>query len=235
MFIQIDDREKQSRIDNAIKYYSENYNDECVIKHLPFGDFVFENQVVIEYKSLKDFVNSVKSHRVFNQAIDQSFVFSHHFIIVVSNERERRGYFNKLKHLSQSGLYFDEKMYIGAIARLNTYTTVIQANNELEAFLYMRSQARKCLDNKHIIKRLEQKTDNPAFNFLMNIKHISDVKAETIVDGLQLYSLEDLLNITNNDLQSLNGIGSTTAGIIMKAIKGKTIWQSYQTGQYSKD
>ena len=83
----------------------------------------------------------------------------------------------------------------------------------------MRSQARKCLDNKHVVKRLETKTDIPAFNFLMNIKHISDVKAETIVDGLNLYTLEDLLNVTNNELQSLDGIGSQTSGIIMKAIK----------------
>ena len=83
----------------------------------------------------------------------------------------------------------------------------------------MRSQARKCLDNKHIIKRLEQKTDNPCFNFLMNIKHISDVKAELIVRELELETLTDLLKITNNDLQAIKGIGSQTAGIVMKSIR----------------
>ena len=54
----------------------------------------------------------------------------------------------------------------------------------------------------------------------MNIKHISDMKAKTIVEGLNLYTLEDLLNVTNNELQSLDGIGSQTSGIIMKALKG---------------
>lgn len=216
--IQIDNREKHSRIENATEYYKQQ-NDTVVVKELPFGDYIFDNQVVFEYKTIKDFVQSVKSQRVFNQAIDQSTTYKWHFVIIVGTERERRGYFNKLKHLGNTDLYFDERKYIGAISRLNTFTTVIQASHEKEAFLYMRSQARKCLDNKHVVKRLESKTDNPAFNFLMNIKHISDVKAETIVDGLGLYTLEDLLNVTNNELQSLNGIGSGTAGIVMKAIK----------------
>ena len=218
MLVEIDNREKHSRIENAKEYYS-SLNDEVIIKELPFGDYIFDKQVVVEYKTLQDFVKSVQSRRVFNQAIDQSTVFKYHFVIIVSTERERRGYFNKLKHLHNRDLYFDENKYIGAIARLNTFTTVIQANNEKEAFKFMKSQARKCLDNKHIIKRLEQKTDNPCFNFLMNIKHISDVKAELIVRELELETLTDLLKITNNDLQAIKGIGSQTAGIVMKSIR----------------
>lgn len=218
MEILIDNREKQSRIEHAKKYY-EHYNYKVTVKELPFGDYIFENKVVFEYKTLKDFVKSVQNQRVFNQAIDQSTTYPYHFVIIVSSANERRKYFTKLKNTGHPDLYFNEIKFIGAISRLNTYTTVIQAENELEAFLYMKSQSRKCLDNKHIIKRLESKTDNPAFNFLMNIKHISDVKAKTICDGLDLYTLEDLLNVTNNELQGLDGIGSATAGIIMKAIK----------------
>lgn len=218
--VQIDNREKYSRKENA-KHYYEEQGDQVIIKELAFGDYIFNNEVVFEYKTIKDFVQSVKSNRVFNQAVDQSTTYKYHFVIIVGTERERRGYLNKLKHLGNTQLYFDNKKYIGAICRLNTYTTVIQVNTEKEAFYYMRTQARKCLDNKHVIKRLETKTDNPAFNFLMNIKHISDVKAEIIVDGLNLYTLEDLLNVTNNQLQSLNGIGSTTVGIIMKALHKK--------------
>lgn len=218
--IRIDDREKTSRIEHAQEYY-ESKNDNVQVQKLPFGDYIFNDKVVFEYKTIKDFVKSVQNQRVFNQAIDQSTTYKYHFVIVVSTERERRGYFNKLKHLGNRDLYFDEYKYIGAIARLNTFTTVIQASTEKEAFIYMRSQARKCLDNKHIVKRLEQKTDNPCFNFLMNIKHISDVKAELIVKELELESLTDLLQVKNNDLQAIKGIGSSTTGIIMKAIWGK--------------
>jgi ERCC4-type nuclease len=218
MEIVLDNREKHSRIENAKKYY-ENLGDIVSVKELPFGDYIFENKVVFEYKTLSDFIQSVKSGRVFNQAIDQSTVFPYHFVIVVSSIGERKVYFKKLRFTGNPNLYFDEKKFIGAISRLNTFTTVLQANNETEAFMFMRSQARKCLDNKQIVKRLETKTDNPAFNFLMNIKHISDTKAKLIVENLDLYSLEDLLNVTNNDLQGIKGIGSQTSGIIMKALK----------------
>ena len=218
MDILIDYREKKSRIEHATKYY-ENMNDHVHVQELPFGDYIFENKVVIEYKTISDFVQSVKSSRVFNQAIDQSTVFPYHFVIIVASERERRGYFNKLRYMGNRNLYFDDKQYFGAIARLNTFTTVLQANNELEAFKFMRAQARKCLDNKHVVKRLQEKTDNPAFNFLMNIKHISDKKAELIVNELGLETLSDLLAVTNNDLQAIDGIGSKTTGIIMKSIR----------------
>ena len=217
-YIKVDNREKHSRQENAKEYYT-HLGDEVHIQELPFGDYIFDDQVVFEYKTLSDFVKSVQNQRVFNQAIDQSTTYKFHFVIVVSTERERRGYFNKLKHLGNRDLYFDNYKYIGAIARLNTFTTVIQASTEKEAFTYMRSQARKCLDNKHVVKRLETKTNNPCFNFLMNIKHISDVKAELIVKELELETLTDLLNVTNNDLQAIKGIGSQTAGIIMKSIK----------------
>ncbi len=218
MLVKIDFREKQLRIKKASEYYKKQ-NDIVHVQELPFGDYIFEDQVVFEYKTISDFVQSVKSGRVFNQAIDQSTTYKYHFVIIVGSSRQIRGYINKLKVLGNHKLYFDEKHFNGAIARLNTYTTVIQKDTEKEAFEFMRIQARKCLDNKHIVKRLQTKTDNPCFNYLMNIKHISDAKAELIVNSLNLETLEDLLNITNNELQEIDGIGSATAGIVMKSIR----------------
>lgn len=217
--VEIDNREKRSRIEHAKQYYG---NDNVEVKELPFGDYIFKKQVVFEYKTISDFIQSVKSGRVFNQAVDQSSVFKFHFIIIVGSDRDVRNYISKLRFMKNTRFYFDERKFIGAIARLNTYTTVLRASNETEAFYFMKTQARKCLDNKHIIKRLEAKTDNPAFNFLMNIKHISDTKADLIVNHLNLYTLEDLLNVTNDDLQKIPGIGSATAGIIQKALWRKS-------------
>ena len=218
MEILIDDREKQSRIDKAIDYYESN-GDTVYVTRLDIGDYIFENQVVMEFKSLTDFVKSVKDRRVFNQAIDQSLNFKYHFIVVVSTDRQRRAYFNKLIHSGWKHGYFDEDQYIGAIARLNTYTTVIQADYEKQAFKYMRAQARKCLDNKHIVKRLATKTDNPAFNWLMDIKHISDNTAELLVDNFNLFDLESLFALDYHEMQEVKGIGEETAKIVMNSIK----------------
>lgn len=215
MQVLIDDRENKSRITKAIEYFEEQ-GDTVNVDHLEIGDYIINNEVVYEYKRLDDFVKSVKDRRVFNQAIDQSLNFKYHFVVVVSTDRQRRAYFNKI---IRKGGYFDENQYIGAIARLNTYTTVIQADYEKQAFIYMRSQARKCLDNKHIVKRLATKTDNPAFNWLMDIKHISDKTAELLVDNFNLFDLESLFALDYHNMQTVKGIGEETARIVMNSIK----------------
>lgn len=225
MDISIDDREKKSRIQKATKYF-EKQGDSVKVTHLEIGDYLIDNQVVFEYKTLKDFVQSVKSRRVFNQAIDQSLNFKYHFIVIVSTPSERKAYFRKLLYSGWKGGYFNEKQYIGAISRLNTYTTVIQADNEKQAFKYMRTQAHKCLDNKHVVKRLATKTDNPAFNWLVGIKHISDNTAELLVDSFDLYDVDSLLQLDYHKMQEVKGIGQETARIVMNSIK-KTWMNDY--------
>ena len=216
--VTIDDREKKTRIEKAIEYFEEK-GDKVKVTHLDIGDYIINNEVVFEYKRLDDFVKSVKDRRVFNQAVDQSTNFKYHFVVVVGTDRQRKAYFNKTTRVEFKGGYFDENQYIGAISRLNTYTTVIQADYEKQAFKYMRSQAHKCLDNKHVVKRLETKTDNPAFNWLMDIKHISDNTAELLVDNFNLYDLYSLFQLDFNEMQKIKGIGVETAKIVMNSIK----------------
>lgn len=219
MNIIIDDREKKSRIQKAIEYFQDEKGDTVKVDHLEIGDYIINNEVVFEYKRLDDFVKSVKERRVFNQAVDQSVNFKYHFVVVVATDRQRRAYFNKSTRVGFKGGYFDEAQYIGAIARLNTYTTVIEADYEKQAFMYMRAQARKCLDNKHVVKRLETKTDNPAFNWLMSIKHIGDDTAELLVDNFDLFDLDSLFKLDFNEMQQVKGIGVETAKIVRNSIK----------------
>lgn len=213
--IEIDHRENTPRIIKARQYY-EKKGDTVKVKELLIGDYIFNNQVVFEYKRLDDFIKSVTEKRVFNQAIDQTTSFPYHFVIIVGSDYEKREAFDDAEWPD-----FTWANYEGAIARLNTYTTVKECSTQAQAIRFMRTQARKCLDNKHVVKRLPQKTDNPAFNYLLNVKHIGDDTAELIVDNLDVYDLEDLLNLDNNKLQDVKGIGSKTAGIVMRAIKRK--------------
>lgn len=213
--ILMDHRENTPRLANAKQYY-EDQGDTVQIKDLLIGDYLFNNQVVFEYKTLEDFIKSVQESRVFNQAIDQTQAFPYHFVIIVASEKELYDRFYGAEWPE-----FTWQQYKGAIARLNTYTTVIEASTEHQAIMFMRIQARKCLDGKHVVKRLAQKTDNPAFNYLVGVKHIGDDTAELIVDALDVYDLDDLLNLDNNKLQEIKGIGSKTAGIVMRAIKRK--------------
>lgn len=214
--IQMDFRENTPRLEAAEKYYSEQMGDTVEIKDLLVGDYIFNNQVCFEYKTLDDFIHSVEEKRIFNQAIDQTTTFPYHFVIIQASDYEKHVMFDGFDN---EPLVFGWDNYEGAISRLNTYTTVIECSSQERCIKMMRRQATKCLDNKHVIKRLKQKTDNPAFNYLALVKHIGDDTAELIVDNLDVYDLDDLLNLNNNRLQDIKGIGSKTAGIVMRAIK----------------
>jgi len=217
--IQIDHREHDDRIRKAACYYKSK-QDNVTVKELLVGDYIFNNQVCFEYKTLTDFIDSVESKRIFNQAIDQTTNFPYHFVIVVASDLEKHEMFDGF---DGEAYVFGWDNYDGAIARLNTFTTVKECSTEERAIKFMRQQSRKCLDNKHVVKRLKQKTDNPAFNYLALTKHIGDDTAELIVDNLGLYDLDDLLKLDNNTLQEIKGIGSKTAGIVMRAINRKRI------------
>ena len=113
--------------------------------------------------------------------------------------------------------------YLGAIASLNRFTTVIESYNPYidEAYYRMLSTATKCLQNKPIVKKFPRKDKNPSFNFLCYcIYGINAKKAQSIVETLQTESLTDLLTVSAKDLLSVEGIGKKTAKNIYEAIHG---------------
>lgn len=61
-----DDRESKN---NVIKFLSNIKNVSVVRKRLSVGDYVVDNQLVFERKTLKDFARSIVDGRLFKQAI----------------------------------------------------------------------------------------------------------------------------------------------------------------------
>ena len=215
----IDSREKDRR-ESATKYFtSQGYDVE--IAELPIGDYIFTNgkdSVVFEFKTVSDFVSSIQSGRVFNQAINQSENYYYHYVIIQGDEHSRAKAIAMSKHYREVS-YFQ---YLGAIASLNRYTTVIESYSPFveEAYYRMLITAKKCLQQKPIVKKFPRKHRNPAFNYLCYcIYGISAKKAQQIVDTYQLESLTDLMNLSVDELTQIEGIGKITAQNIIKAIK----------------
>lgn len=112
--------------------------------------------------------------------------------------------------------YFD---YLGAIASLNRYTTVIESYSPFinEAYYRMLVQARKCIQNKPIVKKFPKKDKNPVFNWLAYCNYgINAKKATAIVNKLNLQTFTDLQKLTLKDLTNVDGIGEKTAKDILK-------------------
>ena len=105
----------------------------------------------------------------------------------------------------------------GAIARLNTYTTVIRVGTLNEAFLMMEKQATKCLDNESI-KKYSLNTENIAYNLLCSIQGIGRHTARNITEELHLKTLRELLAVQEEDLLSVSGVGEKTSQLIIENI-----------------
>ena len=216
--VKIDSREK-GRIDSAKKYY-ESQNLEVQVEELPIGDYIFTdgtNEVVFEFKLISDFIASIQDHRVFNQSVEMAENYDHSFVIIHGDSHTRSKCIAMSRNYREVNLF----QYIGAICSLNRYVTVLQVTSPFinESYYTMMTQAKKCLQNKPIVKKFEKKHKNTAFNFLCyTIYGINHKKAKNIVEAYDLKTLSDIQQLTMEKLTAIDGIGEKNAERIMNAI-----------------
>ena len=211
--ITIDSRE-QNRINHAKNYY-ETLGYEVTVQELPTGDYVFDDQVVMEFKTWPDFMSSITDGRLWNESQNQMENYPIHFVVIHGTNRD---YNEAFQHVG-----IEEKHINGAIARLLTYTKIIRGTTTLtDTFELMRITAEKCLDEKTITKQFDTKSVNPAFNFLAYcVPDIKGERAKSIVNYLHLETLEDLLELDADKLKTVPGIGDKLSEKILNAIKVK--------------
>ena len=215
MQLTIDSRE-QSRIQSATEYYKQQ-GLTVEVKEEQVGDYIFDDKVVFEFKTIPDFVSSIQNGKIFNQAINQAETYDYHYVIIQGDDHTRA------KALAMSRNYREVTyfQYLGAIASLNRYTTVIESYSPFinEAYYRMLITAKKCLNNKPIVKKFPRKDKNPAFNYLCYcIYGVSAKRAKDIVYTCHLKTMEDLFNLTHQDLVKIDGIGDNLADKILTSI-----------------
>ena len=216
MKVQISDKEL-TRIPQAQKYFGEELHLETEVTNLEVGDYVFDNKVAVEYKTMSDFISSIQNHRVFNEAINQAENFDYHYVLIQGNEHDRAKCLAMTKHYQPVNLF----QFHGAIASINRYSTVIECYSPFinEAFYKMYIQAKKDLSQKPIIKKFERKEKNAAFNYLAYCVYgVSAKRANDIVQTLGLKTLDDILHLDHDMLTGVDGIGDRLASKIMITI-----------------
>ena len=225
MKLVIDNREDKKRVNSAIRFFS---NCSVSTAQLPIGDYVFEDRVVFEYKTPSDMINSIIDGRIFKQAHNmKQYPFS--FVVIVGNvadEINRRNepkYYNKYNKMRT----FTLKNYLGALARLYTYTKVIHVDNNQQCWILMQYLVEKLLEDNKNVKAIEKpsfKLTDPIASFLgciyvNNSQRLSIKQAVLIREYLHLETLSDLLEVEYEDLVNIKGIGSKTAKAVIEAIK----------------
>jgi len=215
MKVQIDNRE-QARVQSAKEYYAQQ-GLEVEVTELEIGDYIFNDKVAFEFKTIPDFITSIQDGRVFNQAINMAETYDYNFVIIQGDDHTRA------KALSMSRNYHEITYYgyLGAIASLNRFVTVIESYSPFiqEAYYRMLINAKKSLTTKPIIKKHPRKHKNTAFNYLAYCVYgVSSRRANDIVQTLELTTLEDLLYLKHEHLTSIPGIGDKLANRIIDTI-----------------
>lgn len=207
----IDSREKD-RIPIA-KTYFEDKGYTVTVEQLPTGDYLFNDKIVMEFKTWPDFMASITDNRLFNETISQIENYNIHFLVLHGTNRD---YHEAFQH---NGI--EDKHITGAIARLLTYTKIIRSTGTInDCYNLMMITAEKCLDNKTLCKNFGTKSVNPAFNVLSRcVDDINAERAKNIVNFLGLKTINDVCNLTYEDLIKVPGIGDVLANRILTAIK----------------
>ena len=218
-----------TRKSRAQEYYSSKGYD-CEIRQLEFGDYLFNNQVVFEYKLIDDLMKSITNGRLFDECVNQTVTYPYSYLIVEGNLQDYildtwESYIVRKQYMFDYNKFIKStySRYEGAIRRVQTICPVIYAASESVAFQEMLLQAQKCLEFKHYGSEAKNllKSASAVDRVLCSDKGVSDKKAKLIKEKLNIKNLNDLINCSVKDFSSVRGIGEKTSLNIYEFIHKK--------------
>jgi len=226
MIVKIDNRESSSRIKSAEKFFKKmGYTTN--VEQLNVGDYVFHDRICFEYKTASDMIGSIKDGRVFRQARNMN-QYEYSYVIIVGSVPKQINKDNKNAYWHKNGgnkPHFTVKAYLGAVARLETYSDVLVVDNQQQAFQLMDALVSKIfMDNVDVkmVDRPQSGLTNPVASYLSCI-YINDSQRLPVKTALKIVTyLKDndlkILDLQYSDLINIDGIGKKTAEAVVEAI-----------------
>ncbi len=172
------------------------------VKQLDFGDFVVSSEIVIERKTLDDFVKSIYDGRLFKQMASMNEKYSRPILVIQGDK----------KHLSGIG----EPAFYGALASIlaDFKVPVFFALNEREVaeIIYHIARREQMEKKKETRIREGRKPATLAENqryIVSGIPGVSGVLADRLLSSVK--TIEKLFSSNELDLLKINGIGEVMA------------------------
>ena len=202
-----DDRESKSEV---IQFLSEMKNVSVGIKRLSLGDYLVDNRLVFERKTLNDFARSIVDGRLFRQAIRLAGVKYKSVLILEGTAKE----------LSQTGV--SREAMQGALITISLLLgiPVLRSKMPFESaclILYAARQIRSI--TKGVFLRRGYRPGGKRREQLFILQGLPGVGSERAARLLDAFgSVEAVVTATGEELQSVAGIGKHIAEKIRWAV-----------------
>lgn len=208
----IDHRELSNQHKKTLEKQNDHFN--LVYKALPLGDYVLEEKIIIERKTLSDFLASVKDGRLFNQAYRLA---ENEIPAVLILEGEKRDVADSnMKRNALLGTFVHLSGILGI--------PILRSKNYNETIFLIQSLAKQ-IDklNERIKKRVKRTQFNPykgnqkaKLDVLLAIPGLGLDKAISLMD--KFGSVKSISNVDKKELIKVKGIGKKTAENILNVL-----------------
>ena len=209
-----DDRECKTQV---VNFLSDMENVSVAVKRLPVGDYIVDNQLVFERKTLKDFAQSIVDGRLFEQAIRLANSKYKSVLILEGTGKE----------LTEIGV--SREAMQGALITISLLLgiPVLRSKDPFESAHLITYAARQIKSTgRGIFQRRGYRPKDKRKKQLFILQGLPGVGSERAIRLLDAFgSVEAVITATSEELQSVEGIGENIAQRIKWAVKEQV--QSY--------
>ena len=189
---------------------------------LEIGDYIV-GDCCIEAKSAADFLQSIRSKRMFNQLDNMDRTYNKNIILIYGTLDDALGYLQRTEFNSMKWRAKLKKMFVGALTSIALHTDVKPVwVDSYRTAAHIIIATTEHIDKELIIhKELPKKirTDDVRVDILSEIKGVSVEKAKALLKTFG--SIAEITMVDSKDIIKLKGIGNKTAENILKALSSE--------------
>ena len=201
--IKADDREHRSGVIDAL---SKTPGVVVMQQRLPVGDYMINDQLIIERKTLLDFAISLKSGRLFSQLHRLSTNKLHGILLLEGNSQDLEGSNMRREAIQGALIHISLSMHIPILRSLHP-------EESAQLMIYLARQLDELSSPRATVKRyrptkLKSKQRNQQY-LLQGLPGIGPSRARLLLE--KFGSVEKVLLATEAELRDVPGIGDTVA------------------------
>jgi len=204
--LKIDFREQRSGIVDEIKKLADVLTVE--MSTLSVGDYWIGDKIIIERKTLSDFLNSIKTGHIFQQAYRIAQSEKNGLIILEGDKSMVNNSIMSRRAVQGALIHLTVFLGIPVIRSLDIHETaalLIDIFHQCQhRELPRQKQIRFCIPGVRVSRKQKQK-----LFILQNIKGIGSEKALSLLKSFN--SIENIMNASSADLTKVRGIGNKLA------------------------